>query len=508
MTSANRNARNSLLSAAGLTLYLAALAAWFFLPGVYRLDQPLDPYLTVVTDEAHSDAARLLLASGARDVITPENTNVLVSRFGFVESLPLSVAFETLDPLDPRRDAWIEGLGAYFSFSGRNAVYARFDLPPGRADRLVRATLGQQSGIAEWSVLRTWGAFLVFAILAGLALYFAGRERLRLTPAILPWVPAIAALGLPAAVVAGVCVVFLGWTCEEVGRVTRMPRHGGRPARTVLRLRVIGLATVVVLSSVYAGRLVGWRSLVPLLIALSGASAGSFLAATRFRRAFDSDHRPFVPVSILAKSVDAIVGKNWARLGLYALPVLLLLPPVADAFASGRDEPRPVPSYDERRALTYEGIRDVWTRSADVNLPDISDYLAHRAYQEGLVFGRRYAFPAPDEAVALSRYREEPDGSYSSFEETVLTFDQSWIESALRDAPAGLTRVLVDLGYVAGVVLTPMDALYSGYSQFLQHLSYVVLVLAPLLLAVLPWARPIRSRGSILELTRRRKQVA
>ena len=320
--------------------------------------------------------------------------------------------------------------------------------------------------------------------------------------------PAVVALGLPAAAVGGVAVMFLGWTCEEVGRVSTLPRQAGRPARTVLRLRLVGLLAVVALSLVYAGRLLGWRSLVPLLIALSGASAGSFFAATRFRRAFDTDHRPFVPVSILARNVDAIVGRSWARLGLYALPVLLLLPPIADAFASGRGAPRPVPSYSERRALTYEGIRDVWTHSTDVNLPDISDYLAHRAYQEGLIFGRRYGFPAPDEAVALSRYREEPDGSYSSFEETVLTFDQAWIDAALRDAPVGLTRVLVDLGYATGVVLAPMDALYSGYSQFLQHLSYVVLVLAPFLLAVLPWVRPIRSRGSILELSRRRKQVA
>lgn len=508
MTIANTVARTRLLVAAGLTLYLASLAAWFILPGLYRPDQPLEPFLTVVTDRTHGDAADLLLAAGAREVVTPQNTDVLVSRFGSVESLPLSVALETLDPLDPRRDPWIEGLGAWFSSSGRAVVYARLDLPPGRADRLVRSTLGAHSRIAEWSPVRTRGALLVFAILAGLVLYFARGERSRLVPAILPWVPAVAAVGLAAAVVAGVSVMVLGWTREEFGRASKLPPQTPGQNRTVLRLRLIALVVVVALSSVYAGRLVGWRALIPLLIALSGALVGSFGATVMFRRPFDADHRPFVPVSILTGHSEAIVGAKWARLGLVALPVLLFLPPIADALASGRGAPRPVPAYAERQALSYEGIRDVWTRSSEFNLPDISDYLAHRAYQEGLAFGRRYGFPAAEETIALSRYREEPDGSYSSFEETVLTFDQAWVEDALRDAPAGLTRALVGLGFAAGVVLAPVDAIYSGYSRFLQHLSYVVLVLAPFLLAVLPWARPIRSRGSVLELTRRRKQVA
>ncbi|MFW6293256.1 MAG: hypothetical protein ACOC7V_13155 [Spirochaetota bacterium] len=508
MTIASSLDKPRLLLAAGLMLYLASLGAWLLLPGLYRPDRPLEPYLTVVTDHAHGEAARLLLDVGARDVITPENTEVLVSRFGSIDSVPLSVALATLDPLDPRRDPWIEGLGAYFSFSGRNAVYVRFNLPAGRVDRLVRTTLGPDSGIAEWSPLRTGGALLVFAVLAALALYFAGRERLRLVPAILPWVPAIAPLGLVAAAVAGVSVMYLGWTSEEVGRVSTLRRQHGSTVRSALGLRAIGLAVVVVLSLVYAGRLLGWRSLGPLLIALSGASLGSLVTATRFRRPLDTEHRPFVPVSILKARVDAIIGRNWSRLGLVALPVLLFLPPFVDALVSGRGAPRPVPVHAERRALTYEGIRDVWTHSSDVNLPDIADYLAHRAYQEGLAFGRQYGFPDPDEVVALSRYREESDGSYSSFAETVLTFDQAWVEGALRDAPVGLTSVLVDLGFAAGVVLAPVDAIYSGYSRFLQHLSYVVLVLAPFLLAVLPWARPTRSRGSILELSRRRKQVA
>ncbi|MFW5743290.1 MAG: hypothetical protein ACOC2D_08435, partial [Spirochaetota bacterium] len=99
-------------------------------------------------------------------------------------------------------------------------------------------------------------------------------------------------------------------------------------------------------------------------------------------------------------------------------------------------------------------------------------------------------------------------GSYSSYREAVLVYDDEWVLRALESAPSGIASMLVGLGRAAGVVLSPSDTIYSRYSQFLQHLAYVVLVLAPFLLAALPWSRPGRARDPVLELARRRRQVA
>ncbi|MFW6292384.1 MAG: hypothetical protein ACOC7V_08660, partial [Spirochaetota bacterium] len=158
--------------------------------------------------------------------------------------------------------------------------------------------------------------------------------------------------------------------------------------------------------------------------------------------------------------------------------------------------------------LGYETLRSLWHTEQRRSLPDLADYLAHRAFQEGLVYGRSYGFPEPGEPVELTRFREQPDGSYSSYRESVLVFDEAWVAHALETAPTGIARMLVGLGVAAGVVLSPSDTIYSGYSQFLQHLAYVVLVLAPFLLAALPWARSTRTRDPVVELARRRRQVA
>jgi hypothetical protein len=187
---------------------------------------------------------------------------------------------------------------------------------------------------------------------------------------------------------------------------------------------------------------------------------------------------------------------------------------VIDDLIPGGAVPRPVPTASRRPRLEYGELERIWAErglrasGSEKRLPDLADYLAHRAYQEGLLYGREYEFPRRDETVELTRFRHEPDGSYSSFTEPVLTYDGAWVDQSLREAPPGITRVLVGIGYATGVVLSPHDAIYSGYPKFLQHLAYVVLVLAPFLLPALPWARPRRARGAAVELIRRRRQVA
>jgi hypothetical protein len=488
--------------------YAVALLARLLLPSFYPPDTPLEPYVTVVTDLDHDDAAEALLGAGATEVITPSTTGVSVSRFRSVEVVPLGEALASLDPLDPRRDPWIERLGAYFTIDGRNVVYARLDQPLGHAGRTVRRALGSRSRIAEWSPFGTFSSLLVFAAAAAIVIAGHRRGRLVRVVAALPWIPAVAAVRLAGAVFAAVGLLLTGWVAEELGRLRD---RGG--LRTALVTRAFGSRALVflaghLLSFVYVTRLTGLAGAAILSLAALGSVAGVVALVFGVVRRIDPDHRPFEPVSIIAGGTGRFVDGRWARVALLLLPLVLLAPPILDvvvpAGAVARPVPRPVGDAD----LGYDGLSALWMAGGDERLPDLADYLAHRAYQEGLVYGREYGFPVLDERVELSRVREEPDGSYSSYRETQFAYDAEWVEHALEVAPAGIARLLVGLGYAAGVVLSPSDALYSGYSQLIQHLAYVVLVLAPFLFAALPWARPTRTRGSIPELARRRRQVA
>lgn len=497
-----------LLVPAAFAAYAATLLVWLVAPRLYLPQRPFEPYVTVLTDVDHEEAAARLVEAGADDVITPATSGVAVSRFSHVETVSLRDAVERLDPLDPRRDPWIERLRDYFHVGGRNAVYAAFEAPLARADRTVRRALGPNSRVAEWSPFRTGGALALFAAVCAVAATAYRGRRAIVGVIATPFLPAVVTAGLAGAAAAGTLVLLFAWCVEEI---VRYRDSGGRDRDVpvgIVRVRLAVTAAVFVLSLVYLGRLSGALRVLPLVLAAAGAAAGVAAALVRAGRRADPEHRPFVPVSIIARSSSQLVGRSWMRLALLALPLLLVVPPLLDAVVPGGAGARPVAEPVAGGELGYEALRSLWHAEQRRSLPDLADYLAHRAFQEGLVYGRSYGFPEPGEPVELTRFREQPDGSYSSYRESVLVFDQAWVAHALETAPAGIARMLVGLGAAAGVVLSPSDTIYSGYSQFLQHLAYVVLVLAPFLLAALPWARSTRTRDPVVELARRRRQVA
>jgi hypothetical protein len=508
VTKVGRDRLRRCVVASGLILYAGSLGVWFVVPAGYRPEQPLDPFLTVLTDLDHAVAADALRRAGALEVITPDTTYVHVSRFRFVERVPLPHALRTLDPLDPRRDPWIERLGEYFRFDGWNAVYARFDLSLYEADRVVRHALGGAGRVAEWSGMHTVAALAVFAVAAIAVIIAFGRGRLRIVPALLPWIPAVAAVGLKAAAPAGVLAIFVGWVAAESIRVWRLRPHCRSVNTETLWIRGVGLAAATSGTAVFVQHAAGFAALVPLLVALAGSVAGTAAVVGLTPRDRDADHRPFLPLSILSARLPTVIGRSWFLLSLALLPILLVTPLLLDAAMPGSGV-RPVPdSIADGRAFGFDSLHEIWLDRRDDALPDLSAYLAHRAYQQGFVYGRAFGFPARDEQVSIARYREETDGLYSEYHETMIAFDDPWIEHVLSDVPAGITSMLVGIGYPAGVVLGYGDAIYSGHSRIVQHFTYVVLVFVPFLLRAFPRAKPMRARSSLYELSRRRRQVA
>ncbi len=506
------------LAAAALGLYLASAGVWVLAPPSPHGHRPLDPFVTVLTDVEHAEAAAALLDAGALEVITPETTEVYVSRFRAVEPVSLAFALERLDPLDPRRDPWITSLPRYFRIDGRNAIYARFGDSLPRTARVVRGALGAGARVAEWAPWRAAAALGIYLLGAAIVLLVCLRYRRQLAPAtfpaavtaVLPWVPAVAAGGPAAAAPAVVLLCFVVWVAAEAATLAvgleRNRRPSPLPWSATLTARLVGLGGAVLVSSGYLVLFSGTGALVPLLLALAGSAAGPVAVLSLARRRHDAGHRPFVPLSIIPGRLSGVVGRPWARVGSLLLPFLLLLPPVVDGTVGGPGV-SPTPKPAAGRGFSHDDLAELAAARQEDALPDLSDYLAHRAYQEGLLYGRAFGFPGRDEEVTLERFRQEADGAYAGFTEAVLVFDAAWIAAVLEDPPAGVTAMLAGVGRPAGVVLAPANTIYSGYSQFIQHITYVVLVLAPFLLAALSRTRRI-GNSSVLEISRRRRQVA
>jgi hypothetical protein len=168
----------------------------------------------------------------------------------------------------------------------------------------------------------------------------------------------------------------------------------------------------------------------------------------------------------------------------------------------------PRPAESGFGPISFENVGRLWDSRRQGDLVAIDDYLAHRAYQQGLTYGRGYFPPVEGEALTLSRFRETDSGAYAQYAEEVAVFDDNWLLTALADPPDGIPSLLVSQAKVAGVVAGPERGLYSRYPQVLKHSVFVVLVGAPVVLLGRSAPRLRRRHSKVVEIARRRKQVA
>jgi len=468
----------SLLSA--LAFFAASLLLWALLPSIYQPARSFAPYVTVATEMTHDDAAERLTAAGAEQIITPATTYVLLSRIGRVDEVPLSAVDELLDPVDPRRDPFMKELSAYFRIGGQNALYVE---APGSlldARRLVNNALGPGARVAELDLAARWAsaAFPLLAALAALAysLRSGGVRFISFLPFFLPSF----FFGIGAGVSAALMALAIDWLLLVMDAPRRVMDRELATALFAQRRRLFWVALVVLAGLLNAFVLHGPQALLALLLAIAGCLSVRAAAAILARPAVrDEEHRAFRPVPILVKPRFRSTNSRERLVAVVAVAGILVLAPLIDRVLTTRSVDRPVPHAEQSGPVSFETLRNVAASRVSGSLPDLSDYLAHRAYQESFAYGGTYQFPDPDQPVMLERFRLGEDGAFTSFSEPVLQFDDQWLQAALTDPPPGIVSLLATRDYPSGVALSGREALYSRYSRIALHVLFLTLTLLP-----------------------------
>ena len=116
--------------------------------------------------------------------------------------------------------------------------------------------------------------------------------------------------------------------------------------------------------------------------------------------------------------------------------------------------------YDE---LSWRSLQALSLYSSPSGIPNLADYLTHRAYQESLIFGRPYVLPEPGERILISSYQVDPgSGRISKTARVVKQFKESWLSATLEAAPQGsVARLLADQG-IAGILEIAPAAIPAG----------------------------------------------
>jgi hypothetical protein len=395
--------------------------------------------------------ARVARGMGA-GAVSETTATVTFWNFTGVDSATVAEIDDRIDPRDPRHDRVMDELLGFFRApADRGGEWTVVYIPSRRApvfDYLrVAALLGPRAGpwrLVEFDpaeVLAALAGLLGFAfLLTGTAGRRDGLTRLSvMAVGAALWIPFVLGGGI-ARLALSLLMLYTWYRAADVlillrGWDERLLREARGPLTVFLAAAGAGLVLLVPAGGFSAGALVGFAGPVCGSLLLLAALALYWGKARRPRR---SSKKKFDPVPIVTPAAPAGPGQGAVLLALVALTVVALIPLV-------RTVPVPTP-------VVVLGVPDFSWRSLQTlarsgrapRLPDVSDLVAHQAFQETIAFGRPWGLPRPDERVYVREFLIDPaSGRFVAVDRRVKVFDSAWLAACLRRAAPGSIEELL-----------------------------------------------------------------
>jgi hypothetical protein len=407
----------------------------------------------------------LRIAAGDRfqAVVSRYTAAVGFNTFDGFSVVPIHRLASRLDPLDPRFDPYMHRVQRLFEIgrggpwevvylrSDRNVISSYFHL------RSVFSGRGIRWRLIEFDPVRA-----VIRVVLSLLYLFAGAwlcsntlVRLAVLSACLPWLLLVALSGFPSLLALFVVMPALIHLFERLHARWYDRSFFRHPGLEILRSRevwalaaAVGLAVLLHLPGALGGLVLPVLSVIP-----AAAFLYRLLIFQHSRRA----HPVFRTLPILRRfrprrasiSAAATLHLLMALLALCSYPVLHL----AGSFSKSPAEMIRMRAIGGGKAeLSWRSLTALSDHSSG-GIPDLADYLTHRAYQESLMFGRPYSFPKMEERILISDYRVHPENArvHQTFR-VVKQFKESWLGATLAAAvPGSVPRLLADQGYAGAV---------------------------------------------------------
>lgn len=456
--------------------------------------------ILLVAKEVPDSAVRSLLSgAGIKNVICESTQEFAFSDYSKLINLSLAEARSRLvassGSKDPRCDAYLEGLPSWFhaqlQFKEYRIYYIGRSLAsrPARLQKLLSAYKGSfllpESGRAGQSALDYLGLALTLCLFLVLV-FMKRRGRLFRVFLLAPW-PLLALRGGPAASAA------LLWEAALAAALPRLESlfdecRLSSGSRLGQGLRSAFLESWPLLATAFGFFALESSVLPSVLLSLAGSFFGLIFLLELYRGNGVETRLGFVPLRIARASAQeaarASFSSPWAKLGLAAaclglalsLALRVLPASVGDGAPAGLSLPQPVsPGLGGLRGLP--GPQDAARLSASRKagfLPDLSDYLVHRAREESL-FYLPLSGPQPDPFAPL--YIPSPGGR----EAFSQSFDEAWARGAYRAAPSrGVESLLLSEGRFVRAEVLPLGSFKAQPLAPQEGLLYIILVAPPL----------------------------
>ena len=462
-----------------------------------------------------------LKQAGFSGIISYSDQKVNLFRYfgdSSIHTVPLQSVPQLLEPQDPRYDPYIDSLPDYFrgQLNGREAAVLYLEHRDGDFATLIKgrralSELGVPyylSGLDLLSQIVLWACVSLTMVITMLLF----PKEFRIKGSLLLWAagataPLLGTIYLSMGTFTWWIAHLIGWTLLIGWAGPAMKRYLNSDSEDRFFLgalkKYVSLYTGVVLVGIIAGQVgseteVGLRFSAQSLLTLCiqfGLLYGFYgLHKQLSRRQL---HSLFVPVSITAKrqlSSPAIRLRAVVFVFLAGLVPLAVLPIVG--MAAGETAEYPMPLEAESRSVAGSARQSVeqsnevpvrWeelyaavrNRAEESNtLPDLTDYLKHRAFQEGYFYGRAYVFPEPGEKITIPVYRREGIEVFTR-DKVVKMFTDDWYKDIIGFAyNNGVPRLLLAQGKPVQVQVGTVEPFRIGTYAILGHIG-TLLILVP-----------------------------
>lgn len=432
----------------GVIAYLAVACVLIAAAPMPIVDPVWSRHIQVLAaDETTAGALDRYLAARGVHVLSAQRTVVEVQNFAGLEPVRLADLPERFDHLDPRLDPFLRAVDRLFvTESGDWRVLYVAREPEvdthlrGALNQIGRDRLVVPGDPVRFALLPT-----AFHVLALLPLLVAASGRRVVVGA--AGTLSLLLTGFWGAQVGAVALAILApWSFASVPRAVREREWAiyGRWRSAVGLERFWNLLTALVTCGASAlivadgaPRLIlGLAAYVCGLVALRVVSrAAAHRDSSRVerrailprpilpRRAPEADLRRVV-LPLIASSLAVLAGQ---------LVVARLGPGAPDTTASGLRVPTPI-YLEADDALAADPIAEPLSTAG---------YLAHRFFQQGIVYGAVYRLPKLGEDLGIRRFRAT-DRGLAAFREQKLAIDASWMQHQLGDAVGGVYALFTD----------------------------------------------------------------
>jgi hypothetical protein len=401
----------------------------------------------LVDGEAEIDPVLDSLETAGIAHVSPRNTRVHINVFSGKEVVPLSAVASRLEADDPRFDPYVQSIDGYFSanYKGKkwHALYLMTEKPGLLLVDDVRDTLnplGIEFVLPERRAV--WLLAAPFGLYGLLFLIVRNRKRAwNLAFAVLPLsIVSLRAsgLGLAAAffLLPGFSYLFENLTDMVIGYIYNRKVIFDR--RRLLKGAAFFFSGLIfaLLLSVFHVDPGGFRGLT-LMTAATLAVWAAAVFGFRVMLTTSGGHRIFLGIPLLQGTSFAKRGAAGPGMSPFAAllltlvvlsPALVLLSRVD--FSLHIASPAGIP---REKVITSDSLAVMAGKGSADKLPNLSDYVTHRAFQDSLLYGRDWIFPEVNGSVSIARYRAA-EGIVVAERSRVLSFDGPWFEEVISDA--------------------------------------------------------------------------